>query len=30
VFSVLVQVGSGLMQEHSWLEFDVSRDLYLN
>ena len=29
-FSVLVQVGTGPMQEHSWLEFEVSRELYLN
>ena len=29
-FSVLVQVDRGLMQGHSSLDFEVSRDLYLN
>ena len=29
-FSVLVQVARGLMQGHSSLDFEVSRDLYLN
>ena len=24
------RVGTGPMQEHSWLEFEVSRELYLN
>ena len=28
-FLVLVQVASGLMQGHSWLEFEVSRVLNL-
>jgi hypothetical protein len=29
-FSVLDQVARGLVQKHSWLEFEVSRGWYLN